>query len=57
MNTKEPGENTNLFPSEQGRMIYWHIGNRRKANAIVAITEKKREKTVHYTKIKCIEHI
>lgn len=31
-------KNTNLFPSEQGRMIYWHIGNRRKANAIVAIT-------------------
>lgn len=30
-----------LLPSEQGRIMYWHIGRSRKANATVAITEKK----------------
>lgn len=27
-----------LFPLEQGRIMYWHIGRRRKAKATVAIT-------------------
>lgn len=31
----------NLLPSEQGLVIYWHMGRRRKAKATVAITEKK----------------
>lgn len=28
-----------LFPSEHGRVIYWHIGSKRNAKATVAITE------------------
>lgn len=31
--------NENLLPSEQGRVMYWHMGNRRKAKATVAITK------------------
>lgn len=30
--------NDTLFPSEHGRMMYWHIGSRRKARATVAMT-------------------
>lgn len=30
-----------LLPSEHGRIIYWHIGNSKKAKATVAITENK----------------
>lgn len=32
-----------LFWGEQGRVKYWHIGSRRKAKAIVARTEKRRQ--------------
>lgn len=31
-----------LFCGEQGLVIYWHIGNKRNANAIVARTEERR---------------
>lgn len=34
---------TYLFPSEQGLMMYWHIGRRRNAKATVAITVNRRE--------------
>lgn len=30
-----------LFWGEQGLVRYWHIGNRRNANAIVARTEEE----------------
>lgn len=30
-----------LFPEEHGRIIYWHMGRRRNAKAIVAITVEK----------------
>jgi hypothetical protein len=30
---------TYFWPVEQGLIAYWHIGNRRKANATVANTE------------------
>lgn len=30
-----------LFCGEQGLVRYWHIGNKRNANAIVARTENK----------------
>ena len=31
-------QTTYFFPSEHGLIIYWHIGNNKKANATVAIT-------------------
>jgi hypothetical protein len=31
-----------LLPSEHGRIIYWHMGNRRNANATVAMTARER---------------
>lgn len=33
-----------LLPSEHGRIMYWHMGKRRNANATVAITKKKKTK-------------
>lgn len=38
-----------LFPSEQGLMMYWHMGSSRKARATVAITKKKNENNYYYT--------
>lgn len=35
-----------FWPVEQGRMRYWHIGNRRKANATVARTAVQIAKTI-----------
>lgn len=32
------------LPSEHGRIIYWHIGNNKNANATVAITKNKTNK-------------
>lgn len=34
---------TYLFPSEHGRIIYWHMGSKRNASATVAMTETQRE--------------
>lgn len=36
-----------LFPSEHGRIMYWHIGNNKNANATVAITVSKRKEIVY----------
>lgn len=36
--------NENLLSSEHGRVIYWHIGNNRKAKATVAMTRKTKRK-------------
>lgn len=34
-----------LFCGEQGLVRYWHIGNNRNANAIVARTEERKKST------------
>lgn len=35
---------TYLFCGEQGLVKYWHIGNRRNANAIVARTDEEQQR-------------
>ena len=35
-----------LFCGEQGLVKYWHIGNRRNANAIVARTEEEQQRKI-----------
>lgn len=45
--------NENLLPSEQGRVIYWHIGKSRKAKATVAITKNhNRNQNISYEMLK-----
>lgn len=45
-----------MFCGEQGLVRYWHIGNKRNANAIVARTEDKRKKEMQQ-KTKRLVHL